>query len=301
MLKNPLYRFAVAGLIIAAFLPAHAQSAGEARVRSELLVSTDWLAQHLSDPHLVIIHAGRNEKDYSTAHIPGARFLAWDKFVDEHSPLATELLPMEELKKNFEAIGVSDDSRIVIYAPEWDPQAARVFFTLDYLGLGDHAALLDGGIKQWFNEKRPYTSALPAIKPGHLTVHEHSEIVVKMAKIQKIVAGQNGESRAVLIDARPEQRYRDGHISGAAPLYWQKMQVSEDHPVLRSPEELRAMFREAGATPGRQVISYCGVGQQASYTYFVARYLGLDAAMYDGSMHEWSMMHEQPVVKGDKR
>src|SRR4051812_27144874 len=79
------------------------------RMRSELLVSSEWLAQHLSDPHLVIIHAGHNEKDYNTAHIPGARFLAWEKFVDVQSPLKTELLPVDELKKNFEEIGVSDD------------------------------------------------------------------------------------------------------------------------------------------------------------------------------------------------
>ena len=139
---------------------------------------------------------------------------------------------------------------------------------------------------------------MPAVTRGHLTVHEHPEIIVKMNQIKNIVAGQNGTSHAVLIDSRPDKRYRDGHLAGAAPMYWQKMQVSEDHPVLRPPEELRAMFREAGATPGKQVISYCEVGQQASYTYFVARYLGLDAAMYDGSMHEWSMMQEQPVVKG---
>ena len=296
MLKNQRHRLVVAALVMASLAAAQTQQVASPGIRSQLLVSTEWLGQHLSDPHLVIIHAGHNEKDYSTAHIPGARFLAWDKFVDVQSPLRTELLPIEELKKNFEEIGISDDSRVVIYAPEWDPQAARVFLTLDYLGLGNHAALLDGGIKQWFNEKRPYTSAVPAVTHGHLSVHEHPEIIIKIKQIKNIVAGQSGPSQAVLIDSRPDKRYRDGHLPGAAPMYWQKMQASEENPVLRPPQELRAMFREAGVTPGKQVISYCEVGQQASYTYFVARYLGLDAAMYDGSMHEWSMMQEQPVV-----
>src|SRR5437762_4885877 len=220
-MKRSFACIAIAVMLVASIY-SHAQSTNGPRVRSELLVSTEWLAQHLSDPHLVIIQAGHNEKDYSTAHIPGARFLAWEKFVDVQSPLKTELLPVDELKKNFEEIGVSDDSRIVIYAPEWDPQAARVFLTLDYLGLGDHAALLDGGIKQWFNEKRPYTSAVPAVTRGHLTVHEHPEIIVKMNQIKNIVARPNGTSRAVLIDSPPDKRYPDGHLAGAASMSWRK-------------------------------------------------------------------------------
>ncbi len=130
-----------------------------------LVVSTQWLADHLSDPHLVIVHIGHDRGDYQAAHIPGARFLPMDKFVSNQDP-GTELLPPEELKKNLEAIGIGDDSRVVYYAPDWDPMATRLFFTLDYLGHGDQAALLDGGMDRWLVEKRPTSTEEPKITPA---------------------------------------------------------------------------------------------------------------------------------------
>ncbi len=113
-----------------------ASAAGNGASHPELLVSTQWLADHLSDPHLVIVHIGHDRGDYQAAHIPGARFLAMDKFVSNQDP-GTELLPPEQLKQNLEAIGIGDDSRVVYYAPDWDPMATRLFFTLDYLGHGN--------------------------------------------------------------------------------------------------------------------------------------------------------------------
>ena len=142
----------------------------------ELLVSTQWLADHSSDPHLVLVYVGHMPEDYHAAHIPGSRFLAMDKIVDDRPP-GTELLAPEQLKKNLEDIGISDDSRVVYYAPDWDPMATRLFFTLDYLGHGDHAALLDGGMDRWLHEKRPTSTDDPAIRRGTLTIHLHPEVL----------------------------------------------------------------------------------------------------------------------------
>ena len=109
-------------------------------------------------------------------------------------------------------------------------------------------------------------------------------------RMKKLVADDSGNSGAVIIDARPMKRYRAGHLPGAAPMFWETTLVSQDNPVLKSPPELRQMFAQAGATNGKKVVSYCEVGYQASYTYFVARYLGFDAAMYDGSYNEISRL-----------
>ncbi len=99
----------------------------------ELVVSTQWLADHLSDPNLVVVHIGHDEGDYRAAHIPGARYLAIDKIATGHeSSPGTELLPPDQLKKNLEEIGISDDSHVVYYAPDWDPMGTRLFFTMDY-------------------------------------------------------------------------------------------------------------------------------------------------------------------------
>lgn len=271
--------------------------AGNGASHPELLVSTQWLADHLSDPHLVIVHIGHDRGDYQAAHIPGAHFLPMDKFVSDRDPGA-ELLPADQLKQNLEAIGIGDDSRVVYYAPDWDPMATRLFFTLDYLGHGDHAALLDGGMDQWLREKRPTSSEEPKIAPGLLTVHLHPEIVARMDSMTKLVAEKPGTADLVIIDARPAKRYRAGHLPGAESMFWETALVSHDDALLRSPQELRKEFEAAGVVQGKKLVSYCEVGLQASYTYFLARYLGYDATMYDGSYSEWSAAKE-PVVRGD--
>ena len=158
-------------LVMATLLFAGSGSGGQTKTsgaaKPELVVSTQWLADHLSDPHLVIVHIAHDESDYRQAHIPGARYLAMDKFTD-HNPPGTELLPPDQLKKNLEDIGISDESRVVYYAPDWDPMATRLFFTLDYLGHGDQAALLDGGLDQWMREKRPISTQDVVVTRGTL-------------------------------------------------------------------------------------------------------------------------------------
>jgi len=262
----------------------------------ELVVSTQWLADHLSDPNLVIVHIGHHESDYSAGHIPGARYLAMDKFATGDEAPGTELLPPDELKKNLEAIGIGDNSRVVYYAPDWDPMATRLFFTMDYIGHGNQAALLDGGLDQWTREKRALATEASTAKPGSLTIHLHPEVLAKMDYMKNLV--DHAEKGVVIVDARPSKRYRNGHLRGAESLYWQNALVSEKEPLLKSPEQLRQLFGEAKVKSNDKVVSYCEIGLQASYVYMLARYLGYDAAMYDGSYSEWSQA-KQPVVRGD--
>jgi thiosulfate/3-mercaptopyruvate sulfurtransferase len=289
------------GLILTQSVPGNAAeknaSSGNAAAHPELVVSTAWLAEHLSDPHLVIVHVGHERGDYDAAHIPNARFLTMDKFISDAKP-GTELLPPEQLKQNLEAIGIGDDSRVVYYAPDWDPMATRLFFTLDYLGHGNQAALLDGGMDRWLHEKRPTSTEEPKIAPATLTVHVHPEVLVTMDAVEKLVSDKAGASNAVIVDARPMKRYRAGHLPGAQPMFWETALVSQDNPVLKSPQQLRQQFEAIGVKQGDKVISYCEVGYQASYTYFLARYLGYDAAMYDGSYSEWNGA-KQAVLRGD--
>jgi thiosulfate/3-mercaptopyruvate sulfurtransferase len=274
--------------------PRSSADAGPAH--PELVVSTQWLADHLSDPNLVIVHIAHDESDYRAAHIPGARYLAMDKFATGESPPGTELLPPDQLKKNLEQIGIGDNSRVVYYAPDWDPMATRLFFTLDYLGHGNQAALLDGGLDQWTREKRPTSTQTSVGKPGSLTVHLHPEIIAKMDFMKTLV--DRPEKDIVIVDARPSKRYRNGHLRGAESLYWQNALVSEKEPLLKSPQQIRQLFTAAGVTGNVKAVSYCEVGLQASYVYMLERYLGFDAAMYDGSYSEWSDA-KQPVVRGD--
>ncbi|HZD94878.1 MAG TPA: rhodanese-like domain-containing protein [Candidatus Sulfotelmatobacter sp.] len=123
-----------------------------------MIVSAEWLAQHLKDPKVVVLHVAEKRSEYDSGHIPGARFLALEDFIAGED---AELPVPEKLKETFEKLGVSDDSRVVVYTTSWYPMAGRAYYTLDYLGHGDHTALLDGGIIEWRAENRPLEKEPP--------------------------------------------------------------------------------------------------------------------------------------------
>jgi thiosulfate/3-mercaptopyruvate sulfurtransferase len=268
--------------------------AGDGAAHPEMIVSAQWLADHLKDPKIVVLHVADKVSDYRRGHIPGARYLSTDDFTTGND---VELPSVDKLKAVFEKLGVSDDTRVVIYTTAWPPTAGRAFFTLDYLGHGDKTALLDGGIEHWMNEKRLVTSEVPQVASGKFTPHVHEGARALLDEAKK---ASEADSKELLVDSRPARRYKDGHPAGAVPVYWQETLVDpNDDPVFLSPEKLKALFESRGIKPGKKLVTYCEVGLQASHVYFVARYLGYDTAMYDGSMHEWSMVNNLPVVKGD--
>lgn len=277
-----------------------AAPAGTDFVRSEMLVSTKWLADHLKDPNVVILHVADNLSDYKRGHIAGARFLAMKKFVTDNGPITTELPSVEQLQQTFSELGIGDNTRVVIYATNWFPNAARAYFTLDYLGHGDKAALLDGGIEQWLAENRPVTGDLPQFSSATFTPHVHENFRALLDEVKSDVDAKPGVEPEQIVDARPARRYNAGHLAGAANIYWQETLVSEDNPVFQSPERLRALYASRGIVAGKKIVTYCEVGLQASHGYFLAKYLGYDAAMYDGSYQEWTSKN-MPVVKGETK
>lgn len=269
-------------------------------VRSEMLVSTSWLADHLNDPNVVILHVTDSLSDYQRGHIPGARFLAMGKISINNGPVHVELPSVEVLQQTFSELGVGDNTRVILYATNWFPDAARAYYTLDYLGHGDKAALLDGGIEEWLAEQRPVTSDVPKFSSATFTPHVHENVRALLAEVKNDVDAKQGEGTEQIVDSRPAGRYEAGHLSGAANVYWQDTLASEDRPVFLSPEKLRALYASRGIVPGKKIVTYCEVGLQASHGYFLAKYLGYDAAMYDGSYQEWSSKN-LPVVKGDAK
>ena len=209
-----------------------------------------------------------------------------------------ELPSPQKLKETFEKLGVSDDSRVVVYATDWYPMAARAYYTLDYMGHGDRTALLDGGMVEWKAEKRPLETTEPKIARGSFTPHVHPELLALMDDVKKISA--QDQKSELLVDSRGEKRYTDGgHIAGAVNLYWGETVVDENKkPVLLPPDKLKELFASRGIKPGQKLVTYCEVGLQASHGYFIAKYLGYDAAMYDGSIHQWDMVNHLPLIKG---
>jgi len=285
---------AVAILLIACSAYAPALPA-DGTVHPEMVVSAQWLSGHLNDPKVVVLHVGDKRSDYESGHIPGARFLALEDFIEGED---AELPSTEKLKDTFEKLGVSDDSHVVIYTTAWYPMAGRAYYTLDYLGHGGHAALLDGGIDEWKAENRPLSKDSPNPARGSFTPHVHPEVRAMLEEVKKISAGPT--KAAALVDSRPDKRYTDGHIAGATHVYWQETLVdAKNKPVFLPPDKLKALFAARGIKPGQKLVTYCEIGLQASHDYFIAKYLGYDAAMFDGSIHEWSHMNNLPVVAGN--
>lgn len=267
---------------------------GQGAVHPEMIVSAQWLSEHLNDPKVIVLHVAEKRSEYTSGHIPGARFLALSDFIEGED---AELPSTEKLKAAFEKVGVSDDSHVVIYTTAWYPMAGRAYYTLDYLGHGDHASLLDGGIDEWKIEKRPLSKDEPKIVQGTFTPHVHPEARALMEEVKKI--SDQPTKSAVLVDSRPDKRYSDGHIAGAAHIYWQETLVDpKNKPVFLPPDKLKELFAARGIVPGQKLVTYCEIGLQASHDYFVAKYLGYDAAMFDGSIHQWSHMNNLPVVEG---
>ncbi len=270
------------------------------QVRTDLLVSTAWLTDHLKDPNLVLIHVADTFADYKRGHIPGARFLATGKFIDNTGTLGSELPPVEVLTRTFSDLGLTEKSRAVIYATAWMPNAARAFYTLDYLGMGGKVALLDGGVEQWLAEDRPVTGAVPTFTPTKFTPKVRPEVRASLEEVRKAVEAPTGSASCLIVDSRPARRYQAGHLAGANNVYWQETLVSDEHPTFLPPEKLRALLESRGVVPGKKVLTYCEVGLQASHGYFLFKYLGYDAAMYDGSFQEWSA-GKLPVVTVEKK
>lgn len=287
-------------LAAALLLSAAATSAQTGRLQPRLLVSPEELAETVYDPETVVLHVGRDRADYEAGHLPGARYLPLSAIVVERDDLPNELPPVERLDSVFESVGVSDGSRVVLYGDLEGLAAARAFFTLDWLG---HArvALLDGGLEAWRAEGRPLSTEAAEIARGSFTPHPRPLRLVD-AEWLRSFAGTPG---VALIDARPEEQYageepgagvpRPGHIPGAANVFWKR--ALESDLSLRDPDELRALLAAAGVRPGSTVVTYCRTGVQASHAYFVARYLGYDARMYDGSFLDWSRRPGYPVER----
>ena len=287
------------------FLSAQAAASHDPRAR--LLVTTSWLAQHLNDPDLVLLHVG-DRTEYDHAHIAGARYVSL-RDVDaaggamEPGKLTLELPKPDDLRQRLAALGISDRSRIVVYyGNDWVSPATRVIFTLDYAGLGNATSLLDGGMGAWTRDGHPTTDVVPAARTGELSTLRTRPLVVDADWVHDHLKSRG----VVIVDGRAAAFYdgveagrshdgpqRRGHIAGARSIPF--TEVTDDKVALRDSASLAALFRGAGVQPGDTVVAYCHIGQQATAVIFAARTLGIPAKLYDGAFEDWSRHTDYPV------
>lgn len=253
-----------------------------------------------------------------------AVFVPMSTFSVERDGIPNEFPPADSMARLLQSAGVRNDRIVIVGEPI---PAGRAFAAFDYLGLGDRAALLDGGIAALEGGATGADTAAARSEAsrgdtgagatadtsragsasgsgtGRLVTNVREDMIVDAAWVQARLDDPN----VAVLDARPPAEYsgetpgegitRPGHIAGARNVFWQTLVESADMPRLKDEQELRRIFREAGVDDGDTVVAYCRTGGQASFLYTVARYLGYDVRLYDGSYIDWSRT-DYPIETG---
>jgi len=281
----------------------------------EALVGTDWLAAHLSDPHVRVVDGSFKlpgvtptaRQDYDQAHIPGAVFFDIDDICEPGTSLP-HMIPTPELfAQKVGALGIGEDDRVVVYDSAGLSSAGRAWWMLRMFGHHD-VAVLDGGLPKWRAEGRPLDAALPTRQPRRFTARFDPSLVRdKRALIENLAT-----RREQVIDARAAGRFdgtapepragmRSGHIPGSRNVPYELVTDPQTRQ-LKSAGELAGLFRDAGVALNRPVVTSCGSGVTACALAFALHLIGHPgAAVYDGSWSEWGLPGDTPVETGPAR
>ena len=274
-----------------------------------MVVDRAWLAERLKDPKLVMLQVGdpRSKPDYDAGHIPGSQFVSFADDMaapmDHSDPkmLMLELPSPDRLKATLEAKGIGNDSYVVLVtAKQYFSPTTRTYLTLTYAGLGGRVSILDGGIEAWTKEGRPVTTEVPSIRPGTLTLHLDSTVIVSADQLNQ----NRGKPGVAVVDARDPKFFngadahqaRSGRIPGAVNVPY--FSFFTDDGFFKPVAAIDSIFTAAGVNKNDRVLSYCHIGQQATAVWFAARLLGHSASLYDGSFDEWSRRTDLPVEAG---
>lgn len=272
------------------------------------LATPQQAAALLDEPGIVVLHVG-DQAEYAKEHLPGARHVELRTLYPPPAAggLTLQMPAPDELQVRLEALGIGDRTPVLVYMGSTNVSATtRVVFTLDYAGLGGQTFVLDGGLPAWKAARLPVTSDVPPVPaPGTLTLKPRVAAVATLAD----VTSRAGAPGHAVIDARSREFYtgesnnngripRPGHVPGAVSVPYTSF-VQEDGRF-RPVAEVRALLQDAGAAQGTRLITYCHIGQQATVPWLMARILGYDVQLFDGSYEEWSRTPEAPVTSGPK-
>ena len=274
----------------------------------DVLVSTSWVQQHLTDPDVRIVESNEDPLLYPSGHLPGAVEIDWTR--DLNDPLRRDYLDREGFEALMAKNGIRNDTTVVLYGDKnnwWATYAAWVFHLFGHRDV----RIMDGGRKKWADEGRPMDRAKVAYDPTPYKAPARDDkafrafrdgVMGHVAQKGKLIDVRSPQEfsgeRTHMPDYPNEGALRGGHIPGAASVPWAKA-VAEDG-TFRDADALKAIYQEgAGLTPSDDVIVYCRIGERSSHTWFVLRYLlGYPSVRnYDGSWTEWGNLVGAPIEK----
>jgi thiosulfate/3-mercaptopyruvate sulfurtransferase len=276
-------------------------------VHPEVLVKTEWVAEHSRDPNVRVVEVDVDTNAYNEGHVPGAIAWAWNTQLADQ--VRRDILSKQALEQLLGNSGIGNDTTVVLYGDNNNWFAAWAFWQLKIYGHRE-VRIMDGGRKKWIAEGRELTNEVPQITK---TTYRAAEPDLSLRAFLPEAQEASRDRSAVLVDVRspqeftgeilappglPETCQRGGHIPGARNIPWGK--ACNDDGTFKSLDELRALYSAEGVDGTKPVIAYCRIGERSSHTWFVLRYLlGYDnVANYDGSWTEWGNLVGAPVEKG---
>lgn len=279
---------------------------GAALANSGPLVTTDWLEKNLSDPKVRVVEVSVEPGLYERGHIPGAQNVVWH--TDLVDTVERDIAKPEKFQALARKLGLDKDVTIVLYGDSNNWFAAWGAWVFDIYGLRDNVKLLDGGRKKWELEKRPVSTNPLAVKASAFTVAEPNRKL--RARLADVVATVEKKSEARVLDIRSADEFsgkiiapagfqelalRAGHIPGSVNVPWAQA-VNQADGTLKSPEELKKLYANAGIDGSKPVITTCRIGERSSHTWFIlSRVLGYQVANYDGSWTEYGNTVGLPI------
>jgi thiosulfate/3-mercaptopyruvate sulfurtransferase len=278
-------------------------------VRPDVLVTTDWVAEHLTDPAVRIVESNEDPLLYSTGHIPGAVEVDWTR--DLNDPVRRDYLGREGFAALMRRIGASRDTTVVFYGDRnnwWATYAYWVFQLFEH----DKAKIMDGGRIKWAKENRPLSRDAVTYPPSRYEAPERDDERIRAFRDE---VRTHVDKKGKLIDVRSPQEYsgerlhmpeypnegalRGGHIPGAANIPWARA-INADDGTFKNADELRAIYEGEAKLNGKDdVVVYCRIGERSSHTWFVlTNLLGYKQVRnYDGSWTEWGNLVGVPIER----
>ena len=273
----------------------------------EVLVDTQWVADHLKDPKVRLLEVDVDTTAYEQGHIPGAVGLHWKR--DLETPVVRDIATKAQVEELLGKAGVSNDSTIIVYGDNNNWFATYAWWLCNLYGHGD-ARIMNGGRKKWVDENRPLTKDVPT--PDRVT-YKAKDPDASIRAIRDAVLGAIGKPGLTLVDVRSPKEYsgellapenlpqegaqRGGHVPGAQNIPWGENVASDG--TFKPAEELRKLYEAKGVTSDKEVIAYCRIGERSSIAWFALKHLlGYpNVRNYDGSWTEYGSLIGVPIER----
>jgi thiosulfate/3-mercaptopyruvate sulfurtransferase len=274
-----------------------------------VLVTTDWVLEHLNDSNVRIVESNEDHLLYFTGHIPNAIHIDWTE--DLNDPIIRDYLNKEKFEILLSKKGIANDSTVIFYGDKNNWLAFYAFWIFQLFG-HSNAKIMDGGRLKWEKENKPMTKDIPNFPATNYKAKERDDSKIRafrddvlkfISEKKKLVDVRSPEEytgqRLHMPDYPNEGALRGGHIPGAVNIPWARAINSEDG-TFKSFEDLKKIYiDENKLNPDDEIIAYCRIGERSSHTWFVLSYLlGFQKIKnYDGSWTEWGNLVNVPIEK----